>query len=84
MKITRIDIIEAVMPFADGGPGMGIMPTRSANGTNTLGATTSPRRSRMRIRISKSTSEAVVPNRQPLRTSICDSTWAKALKGTMG
>ena len=28
MKITQIDIIEAVMPFADGGSGMGITPTR--------------------------------------------------------
>ncbi len=28
MKISRIDIIEAVMPFTDGGSGMGITPTR--------------------------------------------------------
>ncbi len=28
MRITQVDIIEAVMPFADGGSGMGITPTR--------------------------------------------------------
>lgn len=28
MKISHIDVIEAVMPFADGGSGMGITPTR--------------------------------------------------------